>query len=55
MSVFFVLSNEVNAIHPEFAKRLGFAIRFTNVGVQKIDNPIFETYKIIVIVFLIIG
>ena len=31
-------SSKVNTIYPTFAKKLGFSIRPTDVGVQKIDG-----------------
>ena len=43
--------SEVNAIYPTFAKKLGLVMRSTNVGAQKIDGTILETYKIVVAVF----
>ena len=37
-----------------FAHQLGFKIRKTNVGVQKIDGTILKTYKIIVSTFSVL-
>ena len=51
MSALFNLGNEVNAIHPALAQKLGLPIRLTDVGVQKIDGIILETFGIIVIAF----
>ena len=45
-------SNEVNAIHPAFAERLGFVIQTTNISTQKIDGTTFETYGMVVAAFL---
>ena len=47
----FHLGSEVNAMHPAFAERLGLVMRATNVGAQKIDGPIFETYGMVVAAF----
>ena len=46
-------SNEVNIIYPTFAKELGFSIRLTDIGAQKIDGTTLNTYGIVVIVFLV--
>ena len=43
--------NEVNAMYPAFAERLGFVVLTTNVGVQKIDGTTFETYGMVVAAF----
>ena len=40
--------SEVNAMSQTFAYQLGLKIQKTNVGVQKIDGPILETYEMIV-------
>ena len=45
--------SEVNGIHPTFAKQLGFHIRLTNVGAQKIDGTTLDTYGIVVVAFLV--
>ena len=47
------LGSEVNAIHPNFAKKLGFVMQTTNIGAQKIDGTTFETFKIVVTAFLV--
>ena len=44
-------SNKVNAVHPVFAKELGFPIRPTDVGAQKIDGTMLETYEMVVAIF----
>ena len=44
----FDLGNEVNAVHPAFAKELSLPIRPTNVGAKKIDCITLETYRIVV-------
>ena len=46
------LGNEVNTVHPAFAKELGLPIRSTDVGVQKIDDTTLETYGMVVAAFL---
>ena len=43
--------SEVNAMYPAFAKRLGLMVRATNVGAQKIDCTILETYGMVVAAF----
>ena len=45
------LGSEVNAMHLAFAERLGFVVRTTNVGAQKIDGTTFETYGMVVATF----
>ena len=45
--------NEVNAIYPAFTKELGLSIRPTDVEVQKIDGIMLETYRMIVVAFLV--
>ena len=43
--------SEVNIISQVFAQQLGFKIRKTNVGAQKIDSTTLETYGIVVSTF----
>ena len=43
----------INAMHPAFAKKLDFFIRPTDVGAQKIDSTMLNTYKMVVIAFLV--
>ena len=43
--------SEVNAIHPTFAKQLGLPIRPTDVGAQKIDGTMLDTYGMVVAAF----
>ena len=43
--------SKVNAMHPAFAERLSLVVQATNVGTQKIDSTIFETYGIVIAVF----
>ena len=45
------LGSEVNTIHLTFAKQLGFSIRPTDVGAQKIDGTMLDTYEIVVAAF----
>ena len=43
--------SEVNAMNPTFAFQLGFRIQKTNIGAQKIDGTILETYGMVVSIF----
>ncbi len=43
--------SEVNAMSQAFAQQLGLKIRKTNIGAQKIDSTILETYEMIVSTF----
>ena len=43
--------SKVNAIHLTFAKEVGLPIRLTDVGVQKIDGTMLNTYGIVVAAF----
>ena len=45
---------KVNAIHLTFAKQLGFPIRPTNVGVQKINGTTLNTHGIVVAAFSVL-
>ncbi len=45
------LGSEVNAISQAFVQQLGLKIRKSNVGAQKIDGNILETYGMIVSTF----
>ena len=38
----------VNAMHPAYAKKLGFLVRKTNVGAQKIDGSTLETFGMVI-------
>ena len=38
-------------MHLAFAKKLGFVVQITNVGAQKINNIILETYGMVLAVF----
>ena len=46
--------SKVNAIYSNFANKLGFSIRPTDVETQKIDGTMLDTYKMVVVVFLVI-
>ena len=48
VSTFLDSGSEVNAVHLAFAKELGFPIRPTDVGAQKIDGTMLETYEMVV-------
>ena len=43
--------SEVNTIHLIFAWELGLPIRLTDVGAQKIDSIMLDTFGMVVIVF----
>ena len=45
-------SSEVNVIHPTFVEKLGFMVQTTNIGTQKINSTILETYKMVIAAFL---
>ncbi len=45
------LGSEVNAMSQAFAEQLGLKICRTNVGAQKIDGTILETYRMVVSTF----
>ena len=49
----FDLGSEVNTIHPTFAWELGLPIKPTDVGAQKIDGTILDTFGIVVTAFLV--
>ena len=51
MSAFLDSDSEVNAMHPAFAEKLGLVVQTTNVGAQKIDSTILETYGMVVAAF----
>ena len=51
MLALFDLGNEVNAMYPAFAERLGLVVRATNVGAQKINGTTLETYGMVVAAF----
>ena len=47
------LGSEVNAIHPTLAWELGLPIKPMDIGVQKIDNTILDTFEMVVTAFLV--
>ena len=51
MSALLDSENEVNAVHPAFAKELGLPIRPTDVGAQKIDGTTLKSYRMVVAAF----
>ena len=53
VSVFLDSGSEINAVHLVFAKKLGFTIRPTDVGAQKIDGITLETHRMVVAAFLV--
>lgn len=44
-------NSEVNSIIPAYVSKLGFRVCQTNVGAQKIDNCIFETFEMVLTSF----
>ena len=44
-------SSKINAIHPTFVKKLGLPIRPTDVGVQKINGIMLDTFGRVVAAF----
>ena len=46
--------SKVNAMHPSFAKQLGFPIRPTDVGAQKIDGSMLNTHRMVVTAFSVV-
>ena len=53
MLALFNLENEVNAIHPTFAKELGLSIRPIDVKAQKINDIMLDIYGMVVAAFLV--
>ena len=51
MSALLDSGNEVNAIHPTLTQKLGLPVRPTNVGAQKIDGTILDTFGMVVTTF----
>ena len=50
----FDLGSKINVIFPTFAKEGGLLIRLIDIGVQKIDGIILDTYRIVVAALLVI-
>ena len=40
--------SEVNAMNPDYARKLGLKVRRTNIGAQKIDGSALETFGIVI-------
>ena len=40
--------SEVNAMNPNYARKLGLKIRRTNIGAQKIDGSALETFGMVI-------
>ena len=51
ISVLFDSGSEVNAIHPTLARKLGLPIKPTDVGAQKIDGTMLDTFGMVVSAF----
>ena len=51
VSALFDLGSKVNAVHPVFAKELVLLIRPTDIGAQKIDSTMLDTFKMVVVAF----
>ena len=51
MSALLDSESEVNAIYPTFARKLGLPIRSTDVGAQKIDRIMLDTFAMVVSAF----
>ena len=46
------LGSKINAVYPIFTKKLGLSIRPIDVGAQKIDDSMLDTYGMVIAVFL---
>ena len=42
------LDSKVNTMTPAYAKQLGFQVRKTDVGAQKIDSSLLRTFKMVI-------
>ena len=51
MSALLDSGSKVNAIHPTLARKLGLPIRPTDVGAQKIDGTMLNTFGMVVLAF----
>ena len=51
MLALFDSCSEVNTIRPIFAQELGLSIRTTDVGAQKIDGTMLDTFGMVVVAF----
>ena len=43
--------SEINALHPTFPRELGLSIWITDVGAQKIDGTMLDTFGMVVVAF----
>ena len=43
--------SEVNAISPPYVKKLGLKTQKTNVGAQKIDGSVLDTFEMVIVDF----
>ena len=43
--------NKINVIYPTYVRKLGLSIKTTDVGVQKIDSIILNTFEMVVAAF----
>lgn len=48
------LERKVNAMHPNYAKKLGFPIQKTDVGAQKVDELSLQTFEMIIADFQVL-
>ena len=55
VSALFHSNSEVNAIYPTLARDLGLPIRPTDVGSQKIDGIMLDTFGMVVTAFSVTG
>ena len=51
MSALLDSGSKVNAIHPTLARKLGLPIRPTDVGAQKIDDTMLDTFEMVISAF----
>ena len=51
MSILFDSKSDVNIIYLMFVQKLGLFFKAINIGAQKIDGTMLNTYEIIVITF----
>ena len=51
MSALLDSGSKINTIHPTFARELGVPIRTTDVGAQKIDGTMLDTFRMVVVAF----
>ena len=51
MLALFDSGSDVNAIHPILAQKLGLSVKLTDVGAQKIDGTMLDTFEMVVTAF----